>query len=564
MKNRLKELFFNSRLGFALFANILVLLVSLVVFRPLWEENDDIGMALIAEGAYGYHDPHILYSNVIYGRLLCILQSLLPGVRWHAVIMITFTFVIMTAFVYLLAETRKGKVLSVFLLLCSFYEIYVSIQFSKISALIAIASYMILFNIANTNMTQKSDKTLWIIAMLCMVYAQLLRWESFALATMSAFAFGVCFVTFSFFRGRLFTTIKTYFKIFTPVFAIFVVGFAVNSYAYSQGSWGDYMNYFRSMTQVVDYHYDALSMDKHGSELSKLGISENDAMMLVTYENIDTDYFTTEILDRITAIDPKGLGYIDDDLIKAWVANIYNDIFKLNSIIMGIVMLMGVLMAYLYRHEDRKVYYVNIVLQTILTVAVLLYYQYSSRWSHRIVYSLFLIQVVQIIYMLYCTDGFEISAPLISCILFVLVTSAIYLRLGNEFEYRQYEREIPDYNGIIEYMEDNKEKIFAGDVFTMLDYGRYDIFKPSHKSQFDNYVSLDSVYLVHSPIERMVLERYGFESPFEAFAAGDNRVVLIDNRSPEIELVYCNEHGSLSDYRLDKVPNIDLPLYTIR
>ena len=64
---RVKELIL-TRAGFAIISNIIAIIVSLLFFRPFWEEGDDVGMALLVEGAYGYHESHILYSNTIYAQ----------------------------------------------------------------------------------------------------------------------------------------------------------------------------------------------------------------------------------------------------------------------------------------------------------------------------------------------------------------------------------------------------------------------------------------------------------------------------------------------------------------
>ena len=101
--DRIKKII-NSRFGFALAANIITVFVSLVLFRPFWEENDDIAMAILSEGVYGANDPHLIYSNIIYGKILCALSAVISPVRWHAVIMYLFVFVTAVAFVYVIAK----------------------------------------------------------------------------------------------------------------------------------------------------------------------------------------------------------------------------------------------------------------------------------------------------------------------------------------------------------------------------------------------------------------------------------------------------------------------------
>ena len=120
--NRIKS-FITSRLGFAVISNVVTFIVSLLFYRPFWEENDDVAMAILAEGVYGENDPHLIYSNIIYGKILTILGSMIRTVRWHSVLMLLFSFAVSTAFVYVLLKYRSGKVLSLIFVVLLFVAI---------------------------------------------------------------------------------------------------------------------------------------------------------------------------------------------------------------------------------------------------------------------------------------------------------------------------------------------------------------------------------------------------------------------------------------------------------
>ena len=132
--------FVKSRAGFAITINLITLIVAVILFRPFWEEGDDVAIALLAEGAYGAHEPHLLYSNIIYGHILCVLQKILPFLRWHAVLMYLFLFGASSSFCYILCKDKRGRVLSIIYLMSAFFELYVLLQFSKVSAAVAILS----------------------------------------------------------------------------------------------------------------------------------------------------------------------------------------------------------------------------------------------------------------------------------------------------------------------------------------------------------------------------------------------------------------------------------------
>lgn len=555
----------RSRFGFALAANIITAFVSLVLFRSFWEENDDIAMAILSEGVYGQNDPHLIYSNIIYGKLLATLSLISGTVRWHAVIMYMFVFITAVAFVYVIAKNKKGRILSVILLMSVYYEVYVAVQFSKIAAFIAIMGYMVLFEVVLSCIDPKIKRKLTVAAFTAVTYSHLLRLESFLLATMIAGLFGICLVVYQARNAELRSKIASYCRIFIPVFAVCAICILIDHLPYSSGGWKEYMDYYYASADLGDYHFGALSYERNKEELQKLGISENDALMLITYEALDTRVVDPALLNRISTLDTKGTGYVNADFLKAWLKNIYDDIFTPNGLITGFVMLLGVFASKIYAYKNRWIYIAGTFAQLAVTVCVLFYYQYSGRWSHRIVYALLITQFVLLVYALSRGDEQDDLSKYGTCVIAALMFCIIGGRLGNEFEYRNYERNVTDYDGMIGYMEANKDRLFIADVFTMLDYGKYDIFRAATKGQFDNYVYTDSQFLTKSPVYKETLNRFGYSDPFEALAARDDRVILIDNISPEVELKYCNEHGDGGPYELEELDSgTNMRIYSIR
>ena len=130
MTNRFPIL--KNRLFFTLALNIAALLASLTVFCPFFEENDDSSIALIAEGAFSQRSPFLIYTNILYGKLLNFLYALLPSIRWHSVLQYIFAFLALCTITYLVSSHKSGRIISVILVLSSFYEVYVSLQYSII------------------------------------------------------------------------------------------------------------------------------------------------------------------------------------------------------------------------------------------------------------------------------------------------------------------------------------------------------------------------------------------------------------------------------------------------
>ncbi len=552
----------KSRSGFAITANIVTLLVSVILYRPFWEECDDVGMALLAEGAYGYNEPHLVYSNIINGKILCILQSIFAGIRWHAILMYLFVFIASSAFTYILSKDVKGRILSVTGLAATFYELYVSVQYSKVSVAVAIMSYMVLFGIIRQEIKGRERTILAIVSVIALSYSHILRLESFLLATMIAGIYGICLVVYECIKGEFAAKIRTYIKLFAPVFVILALCCAIDHVAYSQGGWNDFLSYNGSRVRMTDYHFNALLYDRHGKELSDLGVSENDAGMYITYQ-FATGALDPALMDKISALDKKGLSYINVDLMKAWVANIFNDMFVLNALVIALAALIGIFVFASINDERKRYLLATFGVITVVSFGVLFYYQYSCRWNHRIVFAL-LIAVFTV--LVYALSYMEVPEKMkgwsaVFAMIFVCMAGS---RLANEFSYQEYMRSAPHYEELEGYMADNKDKVFVADTFTMIDLDKYKVFTTGRAARHENMLYTGSALTTHSPVEKRILERYGYKDPMDALAARSGNVILIDNNSPWAKVQYCDEHGN-GLYGLEEVATVGgIDLYMIK
>ena len=411
--------------------------------------------------------------------------------------MYAVVFAVSVTFVYLIAKDGKGKALSVIFLIGTFYEVYVALQFSKVATFIAVISYMIMFEFVDCQMTMRRQSIVAVIAFLGATFSHILRWESFGLATMVAGCFGVFLMFYLISKGEFLSRMKSYCAFFIPVFAVFFICIGINNYAYKSEEWRGYRSYFESVAQIVDYHYNSLLYDVHGKELKEMGITENDAVMLITYESVGS-VLPEDLMESVCKLDKKK---IDIDFINALIANIYDEFFAVNTLAIATVMLSFLILVTSTKMSRKYLCFAHLAAQAFIMVLVLLYFQYSGRWSHRVVYSLVLAQFVLFVYINYKTEIHMSERCLFGTVLSVMLFACVGARLNNEFMYREFERESYDYSDVISYMENNKDKLFIGDVFTMIDYDKYNIFSAACNGQFDNYLSTDAVFLANSPIE---------------------------------------------------------------
>ena len=565
--------FLEKRAVFALALNTVFLLAALFLFRPFFEETDDSSLAMIAEGAFGSRCPYLIYTNIMYGRLLTLLYALIPSVRWHSVLQYIFCFISFTLITYLLDGYRNGRLISALLLLSSFYEIYVSLQYSKTAALICLAGYISLIFATGAKSAGEPDRHdlkfvpegtvcrqngakervfLFAAGALLLIFGLCLRKECFFLATLFAgiFIAGIWIRELSLRgRGAIKELIKSYMKTFVPVFAVSFGLILLNTLAcQSDGEWVRFTEYNDTRTELIDYRFDLLDYERYGEELEALGVSENDALLYLTWQFGDDSVFSVskmrEILDAPFA--QGKLRWVET--AKSFVRHIYDDILTFNPAFMGLMILAGACIAGLwekYRNEKRKggvlSYYPVLFLCSAALFVILVYFELSRRWSHRIIYAAFLMAMVILSFEV-CLLWAESSVKEYTAIpAGVICISVLTACLGNHFDHNSYLRSVPEVNDYIACVSGDKERLYVADTFTFQDSFKYKVFEPLKEGELGNFVLAGSWY-VNSPITRAVTSAFGYDNPYEALRAADDRVILSDNIYAAEKLLYLKEH----------------------
>lgn len=134
----------------------IVLLFNIIFFALLawllplgFEENDDVMMAMIANGTYsGVPDYHLVYINVLYGFVLAGLYSLTKVIEWYTLSFAMLQILSMSALVYcILTTTNRAKwerVIWLIVLYVLWARIIVALQFTTTAGLICLAGCMLL------------------------------------------------------------------------------------------------------------------------------------------------------------------------------------------------------------------------------------------------------------------------------------------------------------------------------------------------------------------------------------------------------------------------------------
>ena len=556
---------------FSILFNAVILAIALFVFKPFFEEIDDTQICMIVEGAFGPKDWHVIYPNFLLGKFYVLLQTLAPMVRWHIVLQYVAIYVGYVFSVYVISKHKRGLYISIAAVLATFYELYVSIQYTKTASFICGVGFILLFEYVRNNTSfkntsdtmisggrgySKNENRLFIaIAVLLILYGALLRPESFFIAGVSAAAVGLIELS----RTK---NIKKYLVVFAPVFAMVLLLSVLNSSVYKKDeTWSHFMQYNQARMQLNDYRYDILYYPENGDKLKELSVSENDALAILTYQYGDDTVFSLDRFLEIRAPFPaRKFGY---KTFANLYENLVNELKRSYTILVGLCGLIVVLIASNITDgsksapgfiSDARRKWAEVCLLALFCGSAIVYFQYSGRYSHRLIGAI----VVPTIFMIcYSIDSIFIkdndskivfggnkndltmAAGIVISIVLIGLNGLLYMR--NTSDYSAYQAEqLPMLNALNE-MTNDKDSLYVGDTFTFQNVWKYQTFNVFEEKSLDNFVTCGSWYL-NSPITKSITNKYGYENPMTAIRGGDDNIFLLDNMNTECKTLFLTEH----------------------
>ena len=568
---------------FSLLFNAAIIAVSILVFKPFFEEIDDTQICMIAEGAFGHREWHLIYSNVILGKLYELLGTMFPLIRWHVILQYAFIYIAYVFAVYVISKHKRGMFMAVCAVLASFYEMYVSIQYTKTAAFVCVVGFLLIFEavrdatittnkndtfISQDDTKKKGEIVLFIvIAYILVIYGALLRPESFFIAAVPTVAAG-------FLELARTKNIKKYLSFFVPIFVLVIILKFADSYVYSMNTeWANFMKYNRARMELNDYRYDILDFTKYSEELNALDVSENDALAILTYQYGDDNVLSYERFKEIRdAFGRKEFGY---KTFANLFENLLNELTRSYAMFAGMAGLILVLIASIVtdrsksspgyikdsRRKLRAMFGIGIC-----CAAAIIYFQYSGRYSHRLMGAIVIPTLFVVCYMVdsrYTKDNDskiifggnknDITMPAGIVLAIVLIGLSGILYITNINSYAKWYSENSEVLSEMKEFANDKDTLYVGDTFTFQNVHNFEVFNTFEEGSLDNFVTCGSWYL-NSPITKPLTMKYGYENPFDAIISGNENVLLFDNNGVECKTLFLNEHYD-NVYESKKVDN---------
>ena len=278
----------------ALILNVINLLIFVFIKTPIFETDDDAAMAMLVENAYGNSHGVILFSNIVYSKLLQVLYSIIPAVKLYTFVQIGAIFLSSLSITYIIYKKFKFVIGTIINIIMSFYTgflFYYAFQFTKTAAICAVAGILVVFDSFHSE--SKRNKWLKIVfGSLLILLSSWIRFNSLGMTAIVMSSIGICIIidilkqkTQAKEKAR---AILNYILVFALAFGISVPTYIVNYNFYKDNEYYQYNGY---RAELQDFGFP--DYDKNVELYESLGISNTDYFYFYNW-NIDLDVLTFE------------------------------------------------------------------------------------------------------------------------------------------------------------------------------------------------------------------------------------------------------------------------------
>ena len=539
---KLKDKWNDSRilhLTAAAMLNALVLAFILLIVNVGYESNDDLTLAAFVDGQMSSPNAHIPYINYMYALLLKLVYDVFGrGVAWYTVGQFKFLFLGFSALSFVLYERLRfwqGTVLSIIILLFFGVDVYTIISYTKTAAVCAMGG-MLLITHAMDSVREKG----WRIGLaafgglLCLVGFMLRPMEFLPCFGLMAvlclrWLYGLLFSEKGSVKGKL-SRLAGFAAPFVLVAALCVGLYVVDEMAWAKEPYNFYHDY--DAVRVAYSDYGRPQYDEMSEAYDALGLSETSVQLLYEGNYFDTQVFTAQLMDSISAVRDEAfpppslgecLGVFLDDCLLGFFRNLH---------VYGFLFILAF---WLCAGEHKLRDWLTLAGIAGLFALMYFYLIYRGRYLvDRVDVGLFLCMSAVLCYML---DGEKLRQE--KMLAAVLLCGALYTsHYLNQDTYRS-NTDYTDFQAraAVERLM-QADGLFLAKLDTVSDRIYSSPFEPSIPGYWDKIVLLGGFDPNH-PSVMANLELYGVENPYRDIV--DNNKVYIIEDNIELTLSHIHE-----------------------
>lgn len=288
--------------------NLLLLAGLLLIFRPAFETNDDISISMIANGAWGTHDAHVICQNYLLGLFYTALYKIGTNrFPWYTYAQFAAVYAALTTVTYVIfARMKKWQhafLVSGTVLLFFGYECYISMQYTKTAGIMLGAGIFLMFYELEKEKCQIGGL---LFGMWLAVWGSLYRFEE-ALVCMALMAGLGLYFLLTLKRWKE----KRNRRLLTCVLSFGILLAAMGGTEYldrqiyaSDARWDYFMQYNDLRSNLTDYSIPAYA--DFEEEYTQLGITKTAYKIFRKGLNFyDPDVYPLDVLQKMDDLRPK-------------------------------------------------------------------------------------------------------------------------------------------------------------------------------------------------------------------------------------------------------------------
>lgn len=297
----------TSTVWFACVFNLTVLVLMLLILRPGYETNDDISISMIANGAWGVRNMHVICQNYLLGKLYNLFYTVGHGmIPWYAILQYAFVFSALTTVTCVLfrrLQSEQAFLVNGILLLYFGYECYIRMQYTKTAGImLGAGAFLLFYEMEKKKINRKA--VVW--GILLAVTGSLYRFEETAVCCVLVAGIGLYFLMNLKQWGeqkkkRLLTLLGVF-----GLTGILMVGCEIldqRLYA-SDPDWDAFMQYNEYRSNLTDYSIPAFA--DFEEEYKEMGISKTAYKIFRTGLNFyDPDVYSLDTLKKMDELRPR-------------------------------------------------------------------------------------------------------------------------------------------------------------------------------------------------------------------------------------------------------------------
>lgn len=526
----------KQNLLLALGINALLLGVFLCLFTPYYDTNDDWLLSNFVNGAIAEKSARMVYINVIIGALLKGLYTLIPAVPWYALLQYVMLFASFTAMTWILLERWElipAMALSIGFISIFGMDAYIVVQYTKTTAAATVSGVLLILYSLGKEKGTKSRRITMAIGIILALLGGMYRYYEFLAAGAV-----ICWIIIDpltdavkcgdggvkYRLRRAFDTVKP----FILLLLLFGAARVIDSAAYRDPEWANYIEYNKARTLVMDHGTPLYNMYKEG--YNNLGISEDYVFQIRNWNFFDPDKLDTQTMYDIAALKSRhkliggDTAVIDffpicvPQLIREWC-------------FAGLVLAAAVWLLF-GRHDLRAI--ISIMLSAAICLCVFIYFFFSERFGiYRVDYGIILALTAVVLWYIPGGKPRKWQASTAMILILTIALQCVYMtKWKDEFTYYSDNKEkiINNDNSIQLFVNDGHLIILDTRIINRDFYASQPMFEQAIPGSADKIVTIGGWHITPTIVNN--LSHYGIRNPYKD-AVNNSEVYIVTD---EIDL----------------------------